>query len=307
MSPHFDLSLLPPDPLLSFVVVADTHYMLDPGDAPLEFESRRHQSRRAAAAWRRVAALAPDFVVHLGDLVQEYPETADYGRAMDEALAQARACCPLPLYHVAGNHDVGDKPDPTMPTHPVSAEGLDDYHRRVGASWYSFDRGPLHGVVLNSQILNTGMPEARQQRRWLEADLEAAAGRRLALFCHLPPYLARRDEAGLGNYDTIAEPDRGWLLDLARSHGAELLFAGHVHFAFADRLGTTRYRVVPSTSFTRPGFAHLFSAAPPPERGRDDWPKLGFYWCRVFADRTDLHFIRTSAARHSDDRPGLEQ
>lgn len=304
MIPHFDFSLLPPDPLLSFVVVADTHYMLDPGDGPLEFESRRHQSRRAAAAWRQVAALAPDFVVHLGDLVQEYPETVGYGRAMDEALAQARACCPLPLYHVAGNHDVGDKPDPTMPTHQVSAAGLDDYHRRVGASWYSFDRGPLHGVVLNSQIFNTDMSEARQQRRWLEADLKAAAGRRLALFCHLPPYLAHHDEAGLGNYDTIAEPDRGWLLDLARGHGAELLFAGHVHFAFADLVGPTRYRIVPSTSFTRPGFAHLFSAAPPPERGRDDWPKLGFYWCRVFADRIDLHFIRTSAARHSDDWPG---
>jgi hypothetical protein len=300
MQPDFDLSLLPQDPLLSFVVVADTHYMLDPGEGPLEFESRRHQSRRAAAAWRQVAALSPDFVVHLGDLVQEYPETPDFDRALDGAMEQLRGYCPFPVYHVAGNHDVGDKPDPTMPTHPVTAEGLAAYHRRFGSSWYSFDRGPLHGIVVNSQILNSDLEAADEQRRWLEADLAAHSGRRLAVFTHLPPYLSHHSEAGLGNYDIIDQPDRTWLLDLVRRYEAEVFFAGHVHFAFADQAGPTRYRLTPSTSFTRPGFSHLFCAAPPPERGRDDWPKLGFYWCRVFAERLDLHFIRTSMARGED-------
>ena len=74
---RFDRTLLPPAQL-EFAVIADTHYMIDPGDAPLEFESRRRQSQRALVAWQMVAALEPAFVVHLGDLVQESPGSFDF-------------------------------------------------------------------------------------------------------------------------------------------------------------------------------------------------------------------------------------
>ena len=107
--------------------------------------------------------------------MQEYPESAGFVPALDQALEQMAACGVQPRW-VAGNHDVGDKPDPTMPTHPVTAEGLDAYHRRFGPSWYSFDYHDLHLVILNSQILNTGLPAEEEQRTWLEADLAAQAG-----------------------------------------------------------------------------------------------------------------------------------
>ena len=130
----FDRSLLPPA-RCEFLLLSDTHYMLDVGDRPLEFESRRQQSRRAGVAFALAAALEPDFAVHLGDLVQEYPDTPDFATALDQALEQLRASS-LPVRHVAGNHDVGDKPDATMPTHPVDARALDLYHERFGPSWY---------------------------------------------------------------------------------------------------------------------------------------------------------------------------
>jgi len=294
----FDRSLLPPT-RCEFAVVADTHYMLDPGDRPLEFASRRRQSARAAVALSRAAALETPLVVHLGDLVQEYPETPDFKRALDQALQQLRGCG-LQVYHVAGNHDVGDKPDPTMPTHPVDPETLEYYHRRCGPSWYSFDRGDLHFVVLNSQIMNTGLPQEREQQAWVEADLAANTGRRIFLFLHLPPYLWDPAEPHLGHYDNLGQPARAWLLDLARQRQVEAIFAGHVHFSFYDRCGTVQYAVLPSTSFTRPGFGHLFASAPPPEQGRDDAPKLGFYLCRVLEDRTDLHLIRTRGETELD-------
>ena len=79
-----------PDADCEFVVISDTHYMLDVGDAPLEFESRRKQTARAGVALRLVAALGVDPVVHLGDLVQEYPETPDFDRAVHEALRQIK-------------------------------------------------------------------------------------------------------------------------------------------------------------------------------------------------------------------------
>ncbi len=287
----FDRSLLPPAEF-EFVVIADTHFMLDPGERRVEFSSRLKQMARAETALKLVAALDADFVVHMGDLVQEWPDTAAFPRALDAALGQLRNCGVSPR-HVAGNHDVGDKPDPTMPTRPVTPESLAAYHDACGHSWHSFGHGGCRFVVLNSQIMNSPLPEAESQRTWLERELAAHTGERLFLFLHLPPYVCDEQEAALGHYDNIAQPDRGWLLDLVRQHQVESIVAAHVHCAFFDRIGPTRYLVANSTSVTRPGFCHMFTSAAPPDHGRDDSGKLGFYLFRVFADRIDRHFIRT--------------
>ncbi len=296
----WDRSLLPAADF-EFVVLADTHYMVDPGDGPVEFSSRRLQTERAASAWEQVASLECPHVFHLGDLVQEFPGTGDFSRAMTSAIEQFSRHDISP-HVVAGNHDVGDKPDPTMPTRPVTAGSLEDFHRVLGPSWYSLDLGPLHVVVLNSQIMNTDLPEADVQRRWAEQDLADHSGRRLVVMLHLPPYLDVPGEPGLGHYDNIAEPDRSWLTGLLSTHEVELLLAAHVHFRFFDRVGLTRFLVLGSTSFTRPGFCHLFNSAPPPDHGRDDAPKLGFLLARVRDEGIDLHWLRTDG-RTLDDRP----
>ncbi len=296
----FDRSLLP-EALCEFVVLADTHYLIDPGDVEVEFESRRHQSARADVAWRMVASLDCPRVFHLGDLVQEFPGTDDFPRALGEAIEQFRSHGVDP-HPVAGNHDVGDKPDPTMPTRPVTAGSLADYHKVLGPSWYSLDHGPAHMIVLNSQIMNTDLPEATQQQRWFEGDLADHADRRLFVFLHLPPYLDDPDEPALGHYDNVAEPARGWLLELVARYDIELLLAAHVHCAFYDRVDRSRYQVVNSTSFTRPGFCHMFTAAAPPDQGRDDADKLGLLLCRIRDDRTDRHWLRTSGRTQIDSR-----
>lgn len=287
----FDRSFLP-EAEFEFVLVSDTHYMLDPGPEPVEFTSRRRQSARAERVLRLAGHLPADFVVHLGDLVQEYPETERYRQAMSEARAQLDRCGVRP-FQVAGNQDIGDKPDPTMPTGWVTPQSLAAFHDLFGRSWYSWDRRGVHFVVLNSQLLNTTLPEAREQRRWLEADLAAHRDRRIFLFFHLGLFLKEEHEPALGHYDNIAEPDRGWLINLIRQYQVELAFSGHSHFAFFNRIGPTRYYNVVSTSFTRPGFSHLFAAAPPPDQGRDDAPKLGFYLIRGDRAGTSVHFIRT--------------
>ena len=289
----FDKSFLP-KALFEFVIISDSHYMLDPGGTSLEFENRRKQSARREVALRMAAALVPDFVVHNGDMVQEYPDNLEqFYRSMDESLEQVRAGGVEP-YYVAGNHDIGDKPDPTAPASHVSREVLDWYHRRFGRSWYSFDQGDCHFVVLNSQIMNGALPDAAEQEAWVEKDLAEHAKKRLFLLLHMPPYLFDETEPSRGHYDNLADPARGWLLDLVRNYKVEMLIAGHVHFAFFDRLAETRYAVLASPVFTRPGFSCLFAGPPPPERGRNDVPKFGFYLMRVRPDNTDIHFIRTA-------------
>ena len=294
----FNKSFLP-KALFEFVIVSDSHYMLDPGGASLEFENRRKQSTRREIALRMAAALAPQFVVHNGDMVQEYPDNFErFYQSMDESLEQMRACGIEP-YYVAGNHDIGDKPDPTAPASHVSREVLDWYHRRFGKSWYSFDQEDCHFVVLNSQIMNGTLPDAAEQEAWAAKDLAEHAEKRLFILLHIPPYLFNETEPSLGHYDNLANPARAWLLDLMRIYKVEMLIAGHVHFAFFDHLAETRYTVLASPVFTRPGFSCLFTGPPPPQRGRDDVPKFGFYLMRVRADKTDIHFIRTAGAERA--------
>jgi len=299
MTELHDTSLLPVC-TLEFCVIADTHNMLDPGDRPLEFESRRRQTARVATALERVAACRPAFVLHLGDLVQSFPGSDDFDRNVEAARAQLAAGGIDPLHVVAGNHDVGDKPDPTMPAPVVDAVSLARHEARFGSSWYSVEyalpgaAAPLVVVALNSQILNSGLAAEAAQRQWLEAELPARRrqGARLVVALHLPPFVSQPDEPGLGHYDNVAEPARSWLLDLLRRYPVELLLAGHVHWAFSHRLYGGAYWIAPSTSFTRPGFGHLFTSCAAPERGRDDEAKLGFLLCRVFPDRIDVHTVR---------------
>jgi predicted phosphodiesterase len=298
----FDRSFLSPADL-EFVVMTDTHYMLDPGPRQVEFESRRRQAARAAHAYDLVRSLDPAFVVHLGDLVQEFPEGGGFDQAVDEALAQIREAG-LELRQVAGNHDVGDKPDPTMPTDWVSDETLARYDERFGASWYSWNAGGFHFVVLNSQIMNGPLAAATEQARWLEDDLAAYGHMPTVLFMHLSPYLVFPDEQGLGHYDNIDEPARGWLLSLVREHNVRMVFSGHTHFSFFNRFAEARLRVVPSTAFTRPGFCEVFSSAPPPERGRDDVDKLGFLLLRSHGGELRTHLVRTRGVMGRDDTAG---
>ena len=291
-----------PDADVELVVLADTHFMLDPGEGPVEFSSRRCQADRADWAWQLVKSLECPHVFHMGDLVQEFPGTEGFPAAMSGAIEQFSRHELTPRI-VAGNHDVGDKPDPTMPTRPVTAGSLAEFHRIFGPSWYAVDVGPLHVVVLNSQIMNTTLPEAGIQRDWAEREFTEHSSRRLVVMLHLPPYLDHPGEPGLGHYDNIDEPDRGWLIELLDRHEVELLLAAHVHCSFFDQVGSTRFRILNSTSFTRPGFCHMFTSAPPPDQGRDDVAKLGFLLARVRDERIDLHWLR-SGGRTGPEAPG---
>lgn len=291
----FDRSHLPPA-LLEFVVMADTHYMLDLDDDETveEFPSRRMQTDRTGRALALAAALEPPFMVHLGDLVQEYPGTQHFERAFADAKKQIEEHN-LRVHYVAGNHDVGDKPDPIIrPSRRISAAALEGFHEFYGPSWYSFDEGGLHFVVVNSSLLNSELREAEEQERWLESDLAANQHQRTFMFLHHPPFLCYHDEPGIGAYDNISAPGRSWLLSLVRSNGVELIFAGHSHFGMFDHIDQTRYFVAQSTAFVRSGFSEAFSSPPPREEGRDDSDKLGFYLVRVHEDDVRVHLIRTS-------------
>lgn len=295
VAPTFDRSYLPAA-LLEILVIADTHHIVDPHMYKAEGDSVTPEltadwSERGDVALAYARGLEPSLSFHVGDLQQEYPGHAAFDVGRRAALRQL-ADSGLAMWHVAGNMDVGDKPDPTMPAGWVRQEYLDVWHEDLGPSYYSLNEGPFHFVTLNSQLLNASLPLRLAQREWLEADLEAHAGERIFLFMHIPPFLTERDEPGLGSYDVIDEPDRSWLLDLLVRFHVEAAFCGHTHFAMFNRIGGTRIYTAPSTTTTRPGFPEALTVVPP-GRGWADTAKLGFFLVRLTDDGTAVHLVRT--------------
>ena len=292
----FDRSLLPPADF-EFVVIGDTHYIRDPeiyasGSDSQDPRYTREWPARAERAFQLAAALQPAFVVHLGDLAQEFPGTGDFAKSRQEARAQIEGHGLKP-HHLPGNMDIGDKPNLTVPAPWVRPQDLAEWHEQFGRSWFSFDHKDVRCIGLNTQIMGGPLPEAEEQRDWLEKDLADNAGKRIFIFLHMPPFFVDEDEPGFGSYNCLDEGPRAWLLKLMRQYRVELLCSGHTHFAVYNRIGDTRFFIVPSTTTSRPGFNEVFPVLPE-HLGKNDLDKLGFYLVRVFEHGVCMHLIRTN-------------
>lgn len=290
----FDCSRLEPASV-EFVVVSDTHHIHDPemyGESDsVTATVARSWSARADSALRLANALGKPLLFHVGDLTQEYPGHPSYDVGQRSSRDRV-AATGFHAHYTAGNMDIGDKPDPTSPAGWVEPSFLRDHEGFYGRSYYSLSRDGVHFVVLNSQLMNSALAVAAEQQAWLEDDLERHRGERVVVFLHLPPFVVDADEPGLGAYDTLSEPARGWLLGLFDTYDVEAVFSGHIHFRMFNRVRGTRLYTVPSTTLTRPGFCELFPVMPG-ERGWGDLPKLGLFLVRVLDDRIDVHLVRT--------------
>jgi 3',5'-cyclic AMP phosphodiesterase CpdA len=160
-------------------------------------------------------------VIVTGDLINKAGDPA-------QASAYLSACSRLdrsiPLYNVAGNHDVGNKPTP---------ESIAAYTALFGPDHYSFRSGGMIGIVLNSTLIHSpqsAMQQYQAQETWLETELEKAkkdgAGH-IVIFQHHPWFLKEPDEPD--QYENIPRARRSRYLDLFRRYGVTHLFSGHYH------------------------------------------------------------------------------
>lgn len=262
------------------LVISDTHLVDARTPHAREFSSRLRQNERISAALRVVAGCPAMPVVHLGDLVQDYPENPTHQGLLELAVRQVRAAA-SEVWFAAGNTDVGDKPDPSSPAAPADQQSLERWDGAIGGGWTSFRRGEVHGIVLTASLFNSGLAAEQQQWEWFEQELSHSTAHWRLLFWHYPTYWRDPDDPGPGNYDVIDEPARSRLLALATRHDVSAVFTGHSHFAFLNRHHDIRLYGVPSTSFTRPGFSELFSGPAPAGHGRDDIAKLGLHLVRL--------------------------
>ena len=284
--------------LFTFAIIADTHVTEAEATAigGYDVDTVKLGAARSAYVVREINRLAPDFVVHLGDITHPEPGTPAYEDSAGRfhKVYEALEC---PLYLVAGNHDIGEKafigePLPRQQAQrTVNDDMIAEYERHFQSQYYSFEHQDCLFVIINGMIVNSGLACEEQQRRWLETLLEANPGRRVFMFSHYPPYLSRRDETG--HYDATDEPGRSWLLGVLERHRVEAFFAGHVHNFFFNQHGETSCYVLPSVCFLRHDYHELFRVAPGMKQGRHDSAKLGYAVVQVHGAGHLNHIIRT--------------
>lgn len=216
---QFDFELEPlagSDENHAFIIWGDTQ-ILDQEDA-------RQLVEVSAPATRRLVEQLGDLPLHgiaVGDLVfDKFDLYPDYKAAV--------AKTGIPFFQVIGNHDMdlGARSD---------EQSQRTYCSHFGPTWYSFNRGKIHYVVLDDVFMhktNRGyigyLPEA--QLAWLEQDLALVpAGSTVVVCLHIPTKTGAARRAGQREESPGGSvSNRDVLYKMLKPYNAHLMSA-HTH------------------------------------------------------------------------------
>jgi 3',5'-cyclic AMP phosphodiesterase CpdA len=209
-----------------------------------------HIKRPGALAYRRVdtgaylarcvAALnaldpRPDAVIITGDLVDQ-GDPAQY-----EHLKTLLAPLEIPYFMMVGNHD---ERGALRAVFPDRAE----LHSGGEFVQYAVDVGPLRVLALDSMVPGeSGGNLCDARLAWLEAQLDAAAGKPTVVALHHPPFVCGIEHMDELRLDSTAAGKLAALI--ARYPNVERVICGHVHRPMCVRFGGT-------IAFAAPAPAH---------------------------------------------------
>lgn len=194
---------------LTFIVVGDNE-----GDNPVFREILKQASDRPA-----------QFLINVADLTPN-------GQAKDfEAVKGRLEELPFPYYTAVGNNDIaGDRSRGRYLAHFSQAQ------LGVGTgqtTYYSFDQGPAHFVVLDNADRRVGFDA--DQLAWLESDLAQNRKRRTFLFMHRPVDVPLTNVYGDDETPASRQSNEEFKAILRRYPVARI-FAGHLHTYFSYQL-----------------------------------------------------------------------
>lgn len=199
-----------------FIQMSDPQFGMHTKDRDFEQETANYEFAIATAN-----RLKPRFVIVCGDLVNK---PGDMAQIAEYKRISAKLDSGIRLYHIAGNHDVGNEPTPQL---------LDLYREQIGPDYYGFREGSLYGIVLNSSLIHSpenASGEYEKQQAWLTDELGKAkqsGAPHIVVFQHHPWFLQRGDEPD--QYFNIPLARRKPLVDSFRAAGVKFLFSGHYH------------------------------------------------------------------------------
>jgi predicted phosphodiesterase len=157
----------------------------------------------------RIRALAPDFVLHGGDFVEDGSEPDQWTTffTIEQDLLRHTS-----LFGVLGNHEGN------------SQNYFDAFHLPGNERWYSFDYGNAHLVALEIDGDYGDYAPGSPQLLWLENDLAHTDQFWKIVFFHTPPY-----SSGSHGGDSDALAARAALEPVFMRYGVDLVFNGHDH------------------------------------------------------------------------------
>ncbi len=159
-----------------------------------------------------------------GDIIGQYPEDDPFFIP----IARAAHRSGIPFHYVLGNHDIN------MSTRGNAASKA-PFNKYFGPSYYSFNMGQVHYVVLDNVFSMGGRYVGyleERQLQWLENDLRyVPEGSTVMVAMHIPAYSreARAKQWGKEEYNKITNNRRA-LFDVLKNYNVHLLTA-HEHYA----------------------------------------------------------------------------
>ncbi|WP_229215324.1 metallophosphoesterase [Dyadobacter bucti] len=208
-----------------FIQMTDTQFGFFTDNKSFERETENFE--KAVAAANR---LRPAFVVITGDLINK---PADKAQLSEYKRIVALLDPEIPVYHVAGNHDVTNDP---------RENDIAGYRKELGNDFYVIKHNGMRGIVLNSLYFKSPAgveKEAAAQDRWLTRQLKKArraSAAPLLVFQHHSWFLAEPEEKD--EYFNIPAVTRNKYLALFQQYGVSHVFAGHYHRNAFGKSGT---------------------------------------------------------------------
>ncbi|NNJ26368.1 metallophosphoesterase family protein [Alienimonas chondri] len=218
-----------PAPGLRIGLLTDLHYADKPSAGSRHY---RGTPAKLAAAVERYAAEKPDFTVQLGDLIDAAEDVGTEKRWL-KTIHKQFSQIPGPRRHVLGNHCVD-----TL----TKAELLDGVGQEK--SYFSFNAGGRHFIVLDSCFRADGVAYGRGNSRWDDANVPpaeldwlrsdlASTQRPTVVFAH-----QRLDGAGRHHVrnaaavrDVLEASGRVSAVFQGHSHANDYRFLGGIHYA----------------------------------------------------------------------------
>lgn len=209
------------------------------------------------AAIARIQALpvAPEFVIHTGDLTHlSKPEEFD---TLQQVLTAAKVG---EVFYVPGEHDMlADDGRQYLERHGKGSQGQ---------GWFSFDHKGVHfiGLVNVVDLKAGGLGNlGPEQLRWLEQDLKRRpSSTPIVVFAHIPLWSVY-PEWGWGTDDAAVA------LGYLRRFGSVTVLNGHIHQTMQKVEGRITFHTAASTAFPQPAPGAAASPGPmtvPAERLR---------------------------------------
>jgi predicted phosphodiesterase len=237
-----------------FAIVADTHVIDEwyegPENSPLDTESMQFTNVRYTSARDRIRGLQTpvDFVVHVGDLIHDYPfDSIDYmweNRTRLDIAAEISLGFGVPFHMVLGNHDYDFRNAPRERTREIFAD-------KLGIQpWSSFDHqgwkfvmldcyyGPTFDINASTYTGDNGT-FGEEQLQWLEAELEQ--GKPTFIFLHMMMTLIQETEIADLGLHSLLRRYRDQIQYVVAGHTHRWLLFGNEFGPKHMVMGATRY------------------------------------------------------------------